>query len=127
ARHAGVAAVAIRAGKLRDRTIAGGDVEHAPAAAQRGEIVDPEALDGSGVVAAVGTGQRMQRALFPVTRPSGLAMRVVGGVVRHRRSITGTKKEGPEGPSSVATLRTIRSAVRNGCTAYGRRRRTGRS
>src|SRR5690606_36864003 len=34
----------------------------------------------------------MQDVLLPVPRPGGLAMRVVGGVFRHRRSIAGEKK-----------------------------------
>src|SRR3546814_3938115 len=87
--HAGGAASAVRAGQLRDRAVAGGDVEHAPPAAERSEAVEPEALDAAGVVAAERAGQRMQDVLLPVPRPFGLAMRVVGGVARHRRSIAG--------------------------------------
>src|SRR3546814_3272018 len=37
--HAGGAASAVRAGQLRDRAVAGGDVEHAPPAAERSEEI----------------------------------------------------------------------------------------
>src|SRR3546814_6842635 len=90
--HAGGAASAVRAGQLRDRAVAGGDVEHAPPAAERSEAVEPEALDAAGVVAAERAGQRMQDVLLPVPRPCGLAMRGGGGVVRARRGIGGKKR-----------------------------------
>src|SRR3546814_7736652 len=73
--HAGGAASAVRVGQLRDRAVAGGDVEHARPAAERSEAVEPEALDEAGVVGAERAGQRKADVVDSVTRPWGLGMR----------------------------------------------------
>ena len=77
--------------------------EHAPPAAERGEVVQPELLDAAGVVAAERAWQRVQDALLPVPRPCGLAMRVVGFVAGHRRSIAG-KKRGARRPLQCCSV-----------------------
>src|SRR3546814_11875386 len=77
--HAGGAASAVRAGQLRDRAVAGGDVEHAPPAAERSEAVEPEALDAAGVVAAQRARQRTRAAPLSAPRPAARAIRRAAG------------------------------------------------
>src|SRR3546814_7829884 len=99
--HAGGAASAVRAGQLRDRAVAGGDVEHAPPAAERSEAVEPEAPDAAGVVAAERAGQRMQVVLTPVPPTCSLPMAVVGGRVRTRPRNQGKKTKARMTPQLV--------------------------
>src|SRR3546814_20729985 len=86
---AGHAGSAVRAGRLRDRAVAGGDVEHAPPAAARSAADEPEALAAAGVVAAERPGQRMTEVLHPVSAPYAVVVGLVGGGVVRREGMAG--------------------------------------